>query len=92
MKNLINTILKNAYLGRNNLALVLVDEEGFEATLLNKGSHIDFFSNVLNRREEEGILIKPVFTKIVGNPPYEWGYLAGRFSSRNAARRRYNNK
>lgn len=88
MKNLSNRNLKNAYLGRNALTLVLVTSEDSFA-ILNKGSHIDFLDNVLNRREEEGVTVNPVYAAIAGNPPYEGGYLAGRFSSRNAARRRY---
>lgn len=84
-------ILKNAYLGRNALTLVLVTQQDRFA-ILNRGSQIDFLDNVLDRREEEGVTVNPVYTTIAGNLPYEGGYLADRFSSINAARRRYNSK
>lgn len=91
MKNPTNKTLKNAYLGRNSLTLVVVTQENSFA-ILNRGSHIDFLDNVLDRRYDEGVTVNPVYTTIAGNPPYEGGYLADRFSSINAARRRYNSK
>jgi hypothetical protein len=82
-------LLKDAYLNRHNLSLVLVHENE-EFTLLNKGKNIDFHANVENRREEDGDVYNPVFVAVNATPPYLMGNLIGRFSSRNAARRRYN--
>ena len=89
MKNPTNKTLKNAYLNRHGLTLVLVTQQD-RLAILNRGSQIDFLDNVLDRREEEGVTVNPVYAAIAGNPPYEGGYLANRFSSINAARRRYN--
>ena len=84
-----NKVLKNAYLNRHNFYMV-IEVEGEEFCILNKGSNIDFLANVQERREEEGEEFFPFFIKRENNLPYEGGYLAGRFSARNAARRRYN--
>ena len=84
-------LLKNAYLNRHGLTLVLV-HEGEEYALINQGRHIDFLENIEEIRAESGQVVNPVYVNTDKVPPYEGGFLANRFSSRNAARRRHNSK
>ncbi len=86
-----NKILKDAYLNRHGLTLVLVTQQDSFA-ILNRGEHIDFLENIEEIRAESGQVVNPVYVNTDKVPPYEGGFLAGKYSSKNAARRRYANR